>query len=81
MPPPKLRGWRTVGSEEIGSYRVFDVKRIALEDADGRARGDAFTLGFPDWCNVVAITPDDQLVLVWQYRFGTGRSPWRSPAG
>ena len=81
LPRPNLRGWRAVGSERVGSYRVFDVERIALEDGDGRTRGDAFTLSFPDWCNVVAITPEDDLVLVWQYRFGTGALSLEIPGG
>jgi len=60
---------------------VFEVCRVELEDADGRPRGDAFTVRCNDWCNVVAITPDDDLVLVWQYRFGTGALSLEIPGG
>jgi ADP-ribose pyrophosphatase len=81
LPGPRLRPWRTHHAERIGSYRIFDVERVALEDAEGRARGDAFTLRFPDWCNVVAITPDDAIVLVWQFRFGTGALSLEIPGG
>jgi 8-oxo-dGTP pyrophosphatase MutT (NUDIX family) len=81
LPGPRLRLWRIHGRERLGSFRIFDVERVALEDAEGRARGDAFTLRFPDWCNVVAITPDDRVVLVWQYRFGTGALSLEIPGG
>jgi 8-oxo-dGTP pyrophosphatase MutT (NUDIX family) len=60
---------------------VFDVSRVELEDAQGRARGEAFVLSGCDWCNVVAVTPDDEVVLVWQYRFGTGRMSLEVPGG
>jgi ADP-ribose pyrophosphatase YjhB (NUDIX family) len=81
LPGPRLRCWRVLGRQAVGSYRIFDVERVALEDGDGHARGDAFTLRFPDWCNVVAITPDDRLVLVWQYRFGSEALSLEVPGG
>jgi 8-oxo-dGTP pyrophosphatase MutT (NUDIX family) len=81
IPPPRLRKWRARRREAIASYRIFDVERLELEDADGRARGDAFTLRFPDWCNVVAVTPDDHVVLVWQYRFGSDALSLEIPGG
>jgi 8-oxo-dGTP pyrophosphatase MutT (NUDIX family) len=67
--------------QAVGSFRIFAVERIELEDADGCARGDAFTLRFPDWCNVVAVTPDDRVVLVWQYRFGSESLSLEIPGG
>jgi 8-oxo-dGTP pyrophosphatase MutT (NUDIX family) len=54
---------------------------VELEDGSGRARGDAFVFGVRDWCNVVAVTPDDQVVLVWQYRFGTDALSLEIPGG
>jgi 8-oxo-dGTP pyrophosphatase MutT (NUDIX family) len=65
----------------MAKYRVFGVERIDLEDSDGRPRGDAFVLTAPDWCNVIALTPDDHLVLVWQYRFGTDALSLEIPGG
>jgi ADP-ribose pyrophosphatase len=80
-PHPELRKWRRVRDEPEGSYRVFDVHRIELEDAGGRDRGHAFTIRARDWCNVVAITPSDEVVLVWQYRFGTDALSLEIPGG
>src|SRR5579884_4227798 len=79
--PPKLRPWRRLRREPVGAYRVFDVQRVELEDAGGGARGDAFTIGCRDWCNVVAVTPDDHVVFVWQYRFGTDALSLEIPVG
>jgi 8-oxo-dGTP pyrophosphatase MutT (NUDIX family) len=36
---------------------------------------------FPPWVNVVAVTPDDHLVLVRQYRHGLGAVHFELPAG
>jgi ADP-ribose pyrophosphatase len=81
LPPPKLRPWRRLRSEAVASYRVFEVYRVELQDAAGQPRGDAFTLRGNDWCNVVAVTPDDHVVLVWQYRFGTDALSLEIPGG
>jgi len=81
IPPPRIRKWRRVRSTPVAKFRVMDVSRLELEDAEGRPRGEVFTLECRDWCNVVAITPDDQLVLVWQYRFGTDALSLEIPGG
>jgi 8-oxo-dGTP pyrophosphatase MutT (NUDIX family) len=36
---------------------------------------------YPPWANVVAVTPDDQVVLVRQYRPGIGQVHFEIPAG
>ncbi len=81
VPEPRLGKWRRTRDESVGTYRVFEVRRIELEDASGRDRGHAFTLHGNHWCNVVAVTPDDQIVLVWQYRFGTNALSLEIPGG
>ena len=81
LPPPSIRPWRRLRHETLASYRIFEVGRVELEDSRGKARGDAFTLSARDWCNVVAVTPEDQVVLVWQYRFGTDALSLEVPGG
>jgi ADP-ribose pyrophosphatase len=79
--PPNLRKWMQLRSDHVGSFRIFDVCRIELVDGAARPRGDAFTMRCRDWCNVVAITPTDEVVLVWQYRFGTDALSLEIPGG
>jgi ADP-ribose pyrophosphatase len=81
LPTPALRAWRIRHVEPAASYRIFDVRRLEVEDSHGEARGDAFVLGCSDWCNVVAVTPADEVVLVWQYRFGTDALSLEIPGG
>jgi len=81
LPAPTLQPWRRVRCEPLASYRIFEVCRVELVDAAGQPRGDAFTLRGSDWCNVVAVTPDDRVVLVWQYRFGTDALSLEIPGG
>jgi ADP-ribose pyrophosphatase len=81
LDPPKLRKWTQLSREPVGSFRILEVCRVELQDGAGQARGDAFTVRCRDWCNVVAITPSDEVVLVWQYRFGTDALSLEIPGG
>jgi ADP-ribose pyrophosphatase len=81
LPEPKLLPWKRVRAETVGRFRVFEVDRGEWTDAAGRSRGDAYTIRCNDWCNVIAVTPQDELVLVWQYRFGTDRLSLEIPGG
>jgi 8-oxo-dGTP pyrophosphatase MutT (NUDIX family) len=81
LPSPRLRPWVRVHNETVGAFRIFEIERGTWNDGDGRPRGDAFVLRCRDWCNVVAVTPDDEVVLVWQYRFGTDCLSLEIPGG
>ena len=81
FPRSSLKRWRRLRIEPLADYRVFGVYRVELEDSDGRPRGDAFTVRCGDWCNVVAVTPEDRLVMVWQYRFGSDALSLEIPGG
>jgi 8-oxo-dGTP pyrophosphatase MutT (NUDIX family) len=41
----------------------------------------ATVLESPDWVNVVALTPEEKVVVVRQHRFGTGQTTTEIPAG
>lgn len=44
-------------------------------------RGDFFVLDAPEWINVIAMTADQQAVLVEQYRYGTEEPTLEIPGG
>jgi 8-oxo-dGTP pyrophosphatase MutT (NUDIX family) len=81
LPMPKIGKWSRRSSERVASFRVFDVHRHEMTDAAGRPRREVFCFECPDWCNVVALTEQDELVLVWQYRFGTDTMGLELPGG
>ncbi len=81
VPPPHLAKWRRVGSTRVAQFRVMDVVRLELEDGRGSKRGEVFVLECRDWCNVIAVTAKGEIVLVWQYRFGTDSFSLEIPGG
>lgn len=71
-----------------GPRRVLARTRIFfLEDqawtcpTDASRSGQFAVINSPDWVNVFALTADDQLVLVEQFRFGVGSMSIEIPGG
>jgi ADP-ribose pyrophosphatase len=81
LPPPTIRPWKRLATREISDHRVFRVQSLTMEDAAGTPRRDFTVFACPDWCNVVALTAAEELVLVWQYRFGTDALGLEIPGG
>ena len=72
----KLEGRRAEAVADHGG--VFRVQRVAYTPALAQ---DIFVLTASDWCNVLAETAEGELVLVWQYRFGTDALSLEVPGG
>ncbi|MHC4471195.1 MAG: NUDIX hydrolase [Planctomycetota bacterium] len=71
--------WELVEREELADCRVFRVERRRMRRSGGPA--DFFVIDSPDWINVVALTDDDDLVLVEQWRHGVERVTLEIPGG
>jgi 8-oxo-dGTP pyrophosphatase MutT (NUDIX family) len=80
--PPTIQPWTRTRLETAGRFRIFDVLRAEVLAPGGRAGPHPmYTLACPTWCNVLAITDEDEVVLVWQYRHGTGAMSLECPGG
>lgn len=72
----KLQGRR---AHLVADHGVFKVERVVYEVTP--LPRDIFVFACPDWCNVLAETPEGELVLVWQYRHGTDEMSLEVPGG
>lgn len=70
MGQPEVRRWETVRQGETDPYSVFGVQRIWRRSTRTGAVGEYVVLRMPGWVNVIALTEDDRVVLVEQYRHG-----------
>lgn len=77
MTPKRVRRLRRTRRDEVADYGVFRVQRLGYE---GLPR-DVFVYDCPDWCNVIAETEAGELVMVYQYRFGTDEVSLEIPGG
>jgi ADP-ribose pyrophosphatase len=82
LPPPRIKPWRRTKVETVGCYRVFDVLKAEMLLPSGEpCPHPIFTFACGTWCNVLAITPENEAVFVWQYRHGTDAMSLEMPGG
>lgn len=73
--------WKKVASEAKGDYRIFRTRIDRCESPETGETHPFVVVDCNDWVNVVAITPDDEIVFVRQYRFGTEEVTLELPGG
>ena len=79
-----IRAWLTTASEIILRTPIFRINRAHRTHPDHPTdprQGDFYVLDSPDWVNVIALTDDDHILLVRQYRHGTDDITLEIPAG
>lgn len=81
LPRPRIKKWTRTATETAADFGVFRVDRLKMKDGEGKERRDFFTFACREWCNVVAVTEAQELVLVWQYRLGTDALSLEIPGG
>ena len=75
------RDWEILGRSMLQKTRVFDLYSQRMRSPDGSYEDDFYYLECPDWVVVVPVTPDNQVVLVRQYRHGINQQGLEIPGG
>lgn len=76
-----IKPWTVTGTRELGNFRVFDLLTETKISPRTGAPHDFIVMRCPPWVNVIATTTDDRLVLVEQYRHGSGTIELEIPGG
>jgi 8-oxo-dGTP pyrophosphatase MutT (NUDIX family) len=75
------RIWQKVTSRVVAHFRVFNLREdIFISPRTGK-EFPAFILETGDWISIVPVTPDDQVVMVKQYRFAAEKVTLEIPGG
>ena len=75
------RPWPKVGAEEIVTVDFLRIRRyLARSPRTGSARRIAVIDTF-EWVNVIALTPERDVILVRQWRHGAGKVTLEIPGG
>jgi 8-oxo-dGTP pyrophosphatase MutT (NUDIX family) len=76
-----IKPWTQIKSTPLGNFRIFTLRSYQkISPRTGEAH-EFFVLDCVDWVNVVAVTPDHQLVMVEQYRHGSNTVELEIPGG
>ncbi len=76
-----VEDWEKLGSEEVANYRIFKMRRDLRRSPRTGAEHSFFVLESPDWVNIVALTPEKQVVMIHQFRHGTEEVILEIPGG
>jgi ADP-ribose pyrophosphatase len=76
-----IQPWRQLSSRPLGDYHIFSVRQERKVSPRTGREHDFFVIDSSDWVNVVALTPDRQMVLIEQYRHGSNTVELEIPGG
>ena len=77
-----LQPWAIHDTQSIHQTRVFTLLEQRSSSIINPEKEGVFSvLDAPDWVNVIAITPDDHVVMIRQYRQGTRDITLEIPGG
>jgi ADP-ribose pyrophosphatase len=76
-----IRPWEKLGSRPAGDYRIFTIRSDNLRSPRTGQAHEFFVIDCTNWVNVIALTPDRQVVMVEQYRHGSQTVELEIPGG
>jgi 8-oxo-dGTP pyrophosphatase MutT (NUDIX family) len=76
-----IKPWPIIETHEGPDMGLFSVRVNRCRSPRTGEDHDFYVIDFPNWVQVVPITPEDQVVMISQYRHGCGRSFLELPGG
>ena len=76
-----MNKWKKLDSKYIIQRPWATLRVDKLEMPNGNIKDEYYVLEYPTWVNMVAITEDNQVIFVKQYRHGAGQIMVELPAG
>lgn len=73
--------WKKLRSEYLVKKNWATLRVDTCQLPDGRVMDDYYVLEYPNWVNAIAITEDQEVLLVKQYRHAAGEVVLEIPGG
>lgn len=74
-------GWQLFSETTLLETSVARVKKGPVRCLRSGRKKEFYRFDFPNWVNVIAITPQNELVIIKQFRYGTRRVETEIPGG
>ena len=75
------RRWTQLATKTLIERWWMTLREDRVQLPSGHVIEEFHVTAYPDWCAVIAITDEDDVVLVEQYRYGADRLSVEFPAG
>ncbi|MDB5373938.1 MAG: hydrolase [Belnapia sp.] len=76
-----VKPWCRTGTRTVHQDRWVHLRADTWVTGEGKVLDPWYMLEWTDWVHVVALTPDDRMVLVRQFRPGAGAAILELPGG
>lgn len=73
--------WRRVSKEKVFKTPIFDLNCEKSECLRTGVMQNFFYINCADWVNIIALTPERELVMIRQYRHGSDCTELEIPGG
>lgn len=73
--------WKTIETKNILKGHIFRYLQVRRQSPESKKIGEFDIIQCSNWVNVIAITPDQKIVLIKQYRHGTNNYTTEIPGG
>jgi len=81
MQTMKIKDWQILSECLEHQAGIFSIRKVRARSPLSGREHDFDVLESVDWVNVIALTPDDDIVLIRQYRHGTREITCEIPGG
>jgi ADP-ribose pyrophosphatase len=76
-----IKPWPKISSKSLASFRLFTIRSDEKISPRTERLHDFLIIDCANWVNVVALTPDQRLVMIEQFRHGTNTVELEIPGG
>ena len=77
----KIRKWEKLDSHVVSDHRIFKIREDRTTNPRNGTERQMVVLECPDWVNIIALTPEHEVVFVEQYRQGSETVELEIPGG
>ena len=77
----EIRKWEKLSSRIVSDHRIFKIREDRTTNPRTGSEHDMVVLECPDWVNIIALTPERDVVFVEQYRQGSETVELEIPGG
>ena len=76
-----IKPWPVVNSKPVGDFRIFTIRSDVKRSPRTGREHDFYIIDCVNWVNIIAVTPQRELVMIEQYRHGSNTVELEVPGG
>ncbi|MEK7152632.1 MAG: NUDIX hydrolase, partial [Patescibacteria group bacterium] len=77
----KISPWQTIKTVRSDDFKIFSIETVRRISPRTNKEHEFYHINTADWLNIIAVTPDQKIVLIEQYRHGSDSVQLEIPGG